>query len=120
MFAESEMIAAMKGRPSVVLPSVCSSMRGLDFERAVKYATTCDHAGSLRSVPGTNPITDAGVAIRAGACAPTSDGAPSAAATPINRSDRARAPRASLCVDLSQLVGRFEHVADLAREGARL
>jgi len=52
--------------------------------------------------------------------APRSDGAPSAAATAMTRSDRASAPRASLCVDLSQLVGRFEHVADLARESARL
>ena len=46
--AESEMIAAMNGRPSVVLPRVWSWMRGLDFASAVKYATTCDHAGSLR------------------------------------------------------------------------
>jgi hypothetical protein len=124
MFAESEMIAAMNGRPSVVFPSVCSWMRGLDFESAVKYATTCDHSGSLRSVPGAKPITDAGVGICAGACngfcAPSSDGAPSARAIAMRRSDRCNAPRAGLGVDFSELVRGLEHVADLARERARL
>ena len=34
--AESEMMAAMNGLPSVVLPRTCSWMRGLDFDSAVK------------------------------------------------------------------------------------
>jgi hypothetical protein len=95
-------------------------MRGLDFASAVKYATTCDHSGSLRSAPGTKPITDSGVGIFAagcdGACAPSSDGAPSESARAMRPSDRAR----SLDVDLAQLVGRFEHVADFTGEGACL
>jgi hypothetical protein len=116
MFAESEMMAAMKGRPSVVFPSVCSWMRGLDFESAVKYANTCDHTGSLRSVPGVKPITEAGVGICdcgfAGVCAPSSEGAPSARASAMRRSVQLR-------VDLAELVRGLEHVADLAGECAR-
>src|SRR6476469_3988831 len=101
MFAESEMIAAMKGRPSVVLPSVCSWMRGLDFESAVKYATTCDHAGSFRSAPGVNPITDAGVGMGDGVCAPANDGIASAATIAARR--RSSIKRSD--VDLAKLVG---------------
>ena len=123
MFAESEMMAAMKGRPSVVFPSVCSWMRGLDFESAVKYATTCDHTGSLRSVPGVKPITEAGVGICdcgfAGVCAPSSDGTPSASTIATRRSDRASALLTRLRVDLAELVCGLEHVADLAGECAR-
>ena len=91
-------------------------MRGLALESAVKYATTCDHAGSLRSVPGAKPITDAGVGMLDALCAPSSDGIPSETAIATRRSDRA----ARSDVDLAELVGRLEHVADLARERACL
>ena len=67
-------------------------------------------------MPGVKPITEAGVGTRDGAdglCAPSSDGAPSAIAIAMRRSTR-------LCVDLAELVGGFEHVADLAGECARL
>src|SRR6185437_5860555 len=55
------MYAATNGRPSVVLPSVCTWIRGDAFSSVWKYATTCFHSGSFRSVPGAKPITEAGV-----------------------------------------------------------
>ena len=112
----------MNGRPSVVLPSVWSWMRGLDFDSAVKYATTCDHAGSLRSVPGAKPITDAGVG-NLRAPAPARRAAMELPARVRSRCgaalESARCASRS-CVDLAELVGGLEHVADLARECARL
>jgi len=98
------------------LPSVWSWMRGLDLASAVKYATTCDHAGSLRASPGVKPITDAGVGMAEGACAPASAGAASATSVAARRANDAK----RLDVDLSELVRGLEHVADVAREGARL
>src|SRR5665213_3419462 len=66
------MYTATNGLPSVVLPSVWTWMRGDAFSRAWKYATTCFHSGSFRSVPGTKPITDAGVGTaRPAVCAMT-------------------------------------------------
>ena len=74
-------------------------------------------------MPGTKPITDAGVGMLADAgaddCAPSTAGVASAqcaATIAMRRSARVR----SLDVDLAELVGGLEHVADLTREGARL
>ncbi len=71
------MIAATKGRPMVVRPSVRSSTRGLAASSFWKYSITWLHCGSLRSAPGSNPITDAGV----GTCASTTLQASSMAAS---------------------------------------
>lgn len=67
-------------------------------------------------MPGTKPIPDAGVGIPVAACAPSIEGVASAKASATRRSARAR----PLDVDLAELVGGLEHVADLAREGAGL
>ena len=59
--AESPMNAAMNGRPSVVLPRTRSCTLGDAASSALNQATTCCHSGSLRSVPGSKPMTEAGV-----------------------------------------------------------
>ena len=62
------------------------------------------------------PITEAGVGMAEGACAPASEGA--ANATIIAARRRIAIKRSD--VDLAKLVGGLEHVADLAGKGARL
>src|SRR6476660_6071723 len=62
------MKAAMKGRPSVVLPNVRTVTRGLAASSEVNQPTTSRQAGRRRSVPGAKPITEAGVGMRDRAC----------------------------------------------------
>src|SRR6476646_6536924 len=61
-------------------------------------------------------MTDAGVGMAEALCAPSSEGTPSESASAIRRSKCA----ARSDVDLAELVGRFEHVADLTGKRAGL
>src|SRR5688500_1259981 len=86
------MYATRNGLPNVVLPSVRTETRGLALSSAVKYSVTCFQVGSLRSVPGSNPMMDAGFGIAAAAGRGSRsttrgavDCAPSVAAAPATR-----------------------------------